>query len=73
MQTLMENAPMTTRSQGVLVITADGDVMAFRDAGMAASYVEAVDVRDGEYEAFSQLAATSCSPPYDPTTRSGLS
>jgi hypothetical protein len=51
MQTLMENAPMTTRSQGVLVITADGEVMAFRDAGIAASYVEAVDVRDGEYEA----------------------
>jgi hypothetical protein len=43
---------MTTLSQGVLVITADGDVMAFRDAAMAASYMEAVDVRAGEYEAF---------------------
>jgi hypothetical protein len=48
----MENAPVTIRSQGVLVIAADGEVTAFRDAGMAASYVEAVDVRGGEYEAF---------------------
>jgi hypothetical protein len=69
----MENAPVTIRSQGLLVIAADGEVTAFRDAGMAASYVEAVDVRGGEYEAFSRLAVTSCSPPSDPTTRSGLS
>jgi hypothetical protein len=52
MRTLMENAPMTTQSQGVLVNAADGEVLAFRDAGIAASYVVAVDVRDGEYEAF---------------------
>ena len=64
---------MTTRSQGVLVNAADGEVLAFRDAGIAASYVVAVDVRDGEYEASSRLVVTSCSPPYDPTTRSGLS
>jgi len=62
MLTLMENAAVTTRSQGVLVITADGDVMAFRDAGIAASYVEAVDVREGEYEAFFTIDGTSCSP-----------
>jgi hypothetical protein len=52
MQALMDNAATTTRSRGVLVITADGDVMAFPDADMATDYVKAVDVRDGEYEAF---------------------
>jgi hypothetical protein len=62
----MENAPMTTRPQGVLIITADGEVMAFRDAGMAASYVEAVDVRDGEYQAFLTLGGDVLQPSVRP-------
>jgi hypothetical protein len=32
----MDNAAMATKSLGVLVITTDGEVMAFRDATMAA-------------------------------------
>jgi hypothetical protein len=35
-------------SRRVMVTAADGEVPAFRDAGIAASYVEAVDVRAGE-------------------------
>ena len=61
-----EEWPMTTRSQGVLVISADGEVMAFRDAGIAASYMEAVDVRDGEYEAFFTIGGDVLQPSVRP-------
>jgi hypothetical protein len=62
----MENASMTTLSQGILVIGSDGEVMAFRDAVAAASYVEAVDVRDGEYEAFFTIAGDVLHPSIRP-------
>lgn len=42
--------PMAAPSPGVLLIACDGDVLAFRDAGTAARYVEAIDVKDGEYD-----------------------
>jgi hypothetical protein len=58
-------------SRGVLVFTLDGAVSAIRDASVAASYVQAMDVVDGEHEAFFTVGGDIMRPSVRPMTRSG--